>query len=119
MPEMNFEEKEVTMGNSDVIEQWLNTMSTGRSEHKQNLQMFLDFTGKSAQQILDEYKASSKKQFKNKYSQSLLDFTAHLRQQNFEPNEIRKKTESARLFFKHNKLPLGFGARAHLQFLFK
>ena len=46
------------MEKMDVIEQWLNTMSAGKSEHKHNLKMFLDFTDKSAQQILDEYKAS-------------------------------------------------------------
>jgi hypothetical protein len=112
------------MEKKDVVEQWLEAMSAGsadknRSEHKQNFQMFLDFTGKSAQQILAEYSADSKKQFKNTYSKLLLDFTAHLQQQNFEPIEVRKKVDSARLFFKHNNLPLGFGARAHLQFLFK
>jgi hypothetical protein len=108
----------------DVIRQWLNAMSTdsadkNRREHKHNLQMFLDFAGKSAQQILDEYRAGSKKQFKNTYSKLLLDFTAHLQQQKFEPNDVRKKVDSIRLFFKYNNLPLGFGARAHLQFLFK
>lgn len=35
-----------------------------RSKHKNNLQMFLDFTGMSARQILDEYMTGSKKQFK-------------------------------------------------------
>ena len=94
-------------------------MCTNRSKHKHNLLLFLDFAGKSAKQILNEYKRGSKKQFDTAYSQSLLKFTDHLRQQNLKPNEIRKKTESVRLFFKHNNIPLGFGARAHLQFLFK
>ena len=49
----------------------------------------------------------------------LSEYTDYLKQQNLKPNEIRKKTESVRLFFKQNNMPLGFGVRAHLQFLFK
>ena len=71
------------MQEADVIEQWLKTISAERSEHKHNLLLLLDFIGKSAQQILNEYKAGSKKQLQTAYSQSLLEFTAHLRQQNF------------------------------------
>lgn len=111
--------KVVLMEGRDVVEECLNTMSTNRSKHKHNLLLFLDFTGKSAKQILNDYKRGSKKQFETTYSQSLLKFTEHLKQQNLKPNEIRKKTESVRLFFKQNNMPLGFGVRAHLQFLFK
>ena len=64
----------------DVVEEWLNTMCTDRSKHKHNLLLFLDFAGKSAKQILNEYKRGSKKQFETAYSQSLLKFTDHLRQ---------------------------------------
>ncbi len=109
----------------DPVEKWLNAVGNEHSNNKQvkaaykdNLQKFADFSGKTPQQIVAEYTKASEKQFKKYYTQLLHDYTTSL-QKLYPPNSVREQVNVVRSFFNYYKLPIGFGVRAHIEFLFK
>jgi len=97
------------------IEVWINNVaishsnSTGTSaKYKQHFQEFCDFIGKTPQQILDDYEASTDRKFKREYSQLLRTFRSHLVEKRLAPNTIHGAESAVKSFFKYNDLPLGY-----------
>ena len=109
----------------DPIEKWLNVMFPDSSAKKQlkesyreTVYKFAAFVNMSPQQIIFEKSRMPGKSFKKKYADLLLSFTTQL-QKHQPPNLARKQIDIIRSFFTYYKLPLGFGAKAHFQFLLK
>lgn len=109
----------------DLVEKWLSAMTPAGSRDKQKIesyrktiQKFIDFSGKSAQELFVECSNVSEKQLRNHYAQLLLSYTAYL-QKSLPPNDVRQQINVVRSFFSYYKIPIGFGVCAHLQFFLK
>ena len=108
---------------NNIIKKWIDSFDQNQDEYKQKneeyLQLFLEFSKKTPQQIIDEKEALSKKEFKKTYSNYFNSFIDHLKNKKMEPNLIREITGTVKLFFKYAKLPLNLGVRGHLQLFLK
>ena len=111
------------MARNNIIHQWLDSLDQKQDEYKQKseeyLQLFLEFSKKTPQQIIDEKKTLSKKESKKIYSTHFNSFINHLKSENMKPNLIREITRAVQLFFKYANLPLNLGFRGHLQLFLK
>ncbi len=112
------------MATFDPVDKWLtetipNPDQTQKRQHNREVfEGFLAFTGKTAQQIIQEKDSLSEKQFKTTYEQLLLSYTKSL-QKTLQAHEVKGRVDVVRSFFSFYKLPLVFGFKAHVQFFFK
>ena len=99
----------------DPTDLWLDTLAYSRSgslntqrNYRRNFHIFLDFIGKTADQILGDYEESSEKKFKRKYALLLKAWIVSLRRKDYTNGSIRTMVGVVQSFFKYNDLPLGY-----------
>jgi hypothetical protein len=111
------------MPKNSIIQKWLDTFSSKQKGYKQkkeeHLQQFLDYIQKTPQQIINENKSLTKKEFKKTYSTNFNSFIAYLKNKNLKPILIREITSSVQDFFKYANLPLSLGVRGHFNLFLK
>ena len=104
------------MVESEIVENWLSTLAyshSGSKKTEKNYRIqfakFLDFTGKTPEDIVEEYENCSKdRQFKRKYAQVLMSLIRHLQNLGYAPSSVSRAVDVVKSFFKYNELPLGF-----------
>jgi len=97
----------------NLIETWLNNVAYSHSQsknteisYKQGLNKFLNFIGKTPEQILEEYENTTDREFKRKYAKLVRDFIS-LQIKDFAVGSIGTFVSAVRSFFMYNDLPLG------------
>jgi integrase len=109
-------EMEITI---DPIQIWLD--SVGKRSHnkstqysyRKSLDNFLAFIGgKTAQQIVDDYKKcetlKEERDFKETYTDLISSFAGHLESQNLSFNSVNTAIAAVKSFFKYRHLPLNY-----------
>lgn len=103
------------MDKIDYIENWLSTVCYSHSDSKQtkamyatHLHRFLEFIGKTPEQIAKEYERLSERKFRHVYTQYVMSFITELRKQPYAPSTPTTITNGIKSYFKYNDLPLGF-----------
>ncbi len=99
----------------DPVNTWIKGVCHSHSNSRETVRSysrwintFLEFVGKSAGEIIDEYEhTSSDREFRRKYARYIRALIAKL-QGRYAPGTITLVTMVIRSFFKYNDLPLGF-----------
>ena len=97
------------MTESDVVENWLSTLSYSHSGSKQTEKQyriqfakFLDFTSKKPEEIIKEYENCNKdRQFKRKYARILMSLIRHLQNLGYAPSSVSSAINVVKSFFKY------------------
>lgn len=79
-----------------------------RFQYDRNLTRFCEFTGKSDDDIFQDYHNMDEKDFKILYAKYLKSLISDLNSQGYAPNTINTVVTSVKSFFKYSDLPLGF-----------
>ena len=106
--------KSLTLENSPV-EIWINNVCVSHSNNNRTregyLLIFKHFCGficKSPNQIMQEYEATTDREFKRQYAKIIRKFIASQHRDGFVPGTISSRVGTIMSFFKYNDLPLGF-----------
>lgn len=102
------------MGKFDPVQAWIDTVAyshsrnenTGR-EYRYNLARFCEFIGKMPEEILEDYDATSDREFKRKYARYVRALISHLTNRGYSPGTVVNVVTAVKSFFKYNDLPLG------------
>ena len=100
----------------DSTDLWLDTLAYSKSgslntrrNYRRNFQKFLAFMGKTAEQILEDYKEiKDTREFKRKYARLVRAWIGSLNKKGLTKGSIRSMVGVVQSFFKYNDLPLGF-----------
>jgi integrase len=99
----------------DIVENWLNAVNYSHSgsvqttkSYRLHLRRFLEYIGKSANQLQTDYSASQDRDFKRKYAQYLMGYLGQLQAKKYSPGSIEVAANSIKSFFKYSDFPLGF-----------
>jgi hypothetical protein len=101
----------------DPIDEWLKVENRPIEDRR----VIMDFSiscGKTPSQIIAELSNNLPKKFSKQYGDNLLNFSQQ-EQKRFPSNVVREHVNIVRSFFRFYSLPLKFGVKAHIQFLFK
>lgn len=105
----------IKMTKTDTIENWLNAVSYShsnsnhtRTQYTHHIQRFLKYIGKTADQILKEYEILDDKQFKHRYTPSIISLIGEMGKANYSPSTQQNVIATIKSFFKYNSLPLGY-----------
>jgi len=95
------------------IETWLNNVAYSHSQSKNTeisyrhgLRKFLNFIGKTPEQILEDYENTTDREFKRKYAKLVRDFIS-VQIKDFAIGSVGTFVAAIRSFFMYNDLPLG------------
>ena len=109
----------------DFVESWLNAVSFSHSGssrttamYRCQLQKFLNFIGKTPDQIFKEYERYPERKFKLRYAQYIKALIGNLQSQNLAPASITNIADAIKSFFKYSDFPLGFVPRGSRQVVF-
>ena len=98
----------------DVVQTWLDNVAYSHSHSKstregysRNFRRFCDFIGKLPEEILAEYQTLEERTFRQKYSQYLRGWIAHLCSHGYTNNSVSVMSAVIVSFFKYSDLPLG------------
>jgi site-specific recombinase XerC len=99
----------------DLIETWLNNVATSHSDsyrtrvaYKSNLELILNFIGKTPEQIMAGYNDSKDRRFKRQYAQHIKAFASAEFKRGMARSTINTRLAPIKSFFKYNDLPLGY-----------
>jgi len=99
----------------DPVQTWLDNVAFSHSGsnkttdmYRRNFSKFLEFIGKSADDIIEEYKRSTDREFRRTYAQYLKAWIAALSRKDLTNSTINIMVGSVRSFFKYSDLILGF-----------
>jgi integrase len=99
----------------DTIEDWLNTVAFSHSNSKNtrtNYKLifgkFLNFIGKTADQLIHEYENTNDRTFKRTYGTYIKAWITQLQKADYAPRTISGHINIVKSFFKYNDLPLSF-----------
>lgn len=99
----------------DTVEDWLNTVAFSHSNSKNtrtNYKLifgkFLNFIGKTADQLVNEYENTNDRTFKRTYGSYLKAWITQLQKADYAPRTISGHINIVKSFFKYNDLPLSF-----------
>lgn len=102
------------MAKFDVVQAWLDNVAYSHSksvnterEYRFNLNRFCEFVGKTPEQILEEYEASTDREFRRKYARYVRALISQLMNKGYSPSTVVNSATTVKSFFKYNDLPLG------------
>lgn len=108
-----------------IIENWLSTVAYSHSNSENtrigyiyHFQRFLSHTGKTPEQILEDYEKMDDKQFKRYYSPQIMSFIVKLQKEGYSPSTQQFAINTTKSFFKYNDLPLNYIPTGHKFIIF-
>ncbi len=106
----------------DPTEIWLNNVAMAHSNstatsilYRRYLKWFCEFLGKTPQQILDDYEATTDREFRRRYARYLKAYSSSLFQQKYAPSTIHGAVAAVKSFFKYSDLPIGYVPTARVR----
>ena len=98
----------------DPIQTWLDTVAYSNSasprterNYRTGFNRFLNFIGKTADEILAEYENSRDRDFKRKYAQYIRGWISSLSRKGYTNKSIKVTVAAVQSFFKYSDLPMG------------
>jgi len=99
----------------DLVEIWLDGVSVTRSnsnrtreQYKSNFRLFCGFIGKTPNQISEEYKNSTDREFRERYTQYIQAFISNQFRKELSLCTISSRVGAIKSFFKYSNFPLGY-----------
>ena len=109
----------------DPVEVWIDVVCASHSNSNRTrqgylliFQSFCKFIGKTGKQIIEEYEASTDRDFRLAYSQSIQTYISSEQKRGIAPSTISSRIGTIKSFFKYNNLPLGFVPAVQLRMLY-
>jgi integrase len=84
-----------------------NSIST-RKRYKKSFQLFKEFIGKTAAEIVDDYEQKDERVCRRTYARFIMAFASKLHREDYAPNSINTFIAAVQSFFKYTDLPLAF-----------
>ena len=99
----------------DSVDAWIDSVCASHSNSNRTCQGYLSifqqfskFIGKTGNQIIKEYNASTDRDFKIEYSRFVQAFISSQQRKGIAPSTISSRVGILKSFFKYSNLPLGF-----------
>jgi integrase len=99
----------------DPEQSWLDNVAISNSNststhkrYKKSFQLFKEFIGKTAAEILDDYEQKDERWCRRTYARYIQAFASKLHRDDYTPNSINTFIAAVQSFFKYTDLPLAF-----------
>jgi site-specific recombinase XerD len=106
---------EKPMINATAVDIWLSQMSFSHSNSEKTkrnyryyFKKFEEFAGAKAEQIIADYEKLDDKQFKRKYTPTIMGFVGQIQTEKYSPATQNVALNTVKSFFKYHNLPLNF-----------
>lgn len=99
----------------NAVQSWLDNVAYAHSKNKNTpyyyryrLGLFCDFIKRTPEQILEEFKGMTDREFRREYAHYLKAYISNLTREGYAPTTIQANVTAVKSFFKYSDLPLGY-----------